>query len=131
MVAYRLTNTTVYPAKYYIIWCPRYRRRLLGGGLETRRERIIDRVVAGAGGEVIEVEVMADQVHLLVEVAATVALSKLVQSLKGRWSRVLRAEFGAVRRGGALWSPSWLVSTVAGGPVEGVGGCVENRKRAA
>jgi putative transposase len=130
-VGYRSTNKTVYSAKYHIIWCPKYRRRVLTGRVEVRLKQIVAQVVDEAGGQVIEVEVMPDHVHLLVEVPPTVALSRLVQSLKGRSSKVLRAEFPALRRARALWSPSWFVATVGGAPLEVVRRYVENQKRAA
>jgi putative transposase len=131
VVAYRSTNKTAYSAKYHIIWCPKYRRRVLVGKVEGRLKQVIADVVADIGGQVIEVEVMADHVHLLVEVPPPVALSRLVQLLKGRSSRVLRTEFGHLRRGPALWSPSWFVSTVGGAPLEVVRRYVENQKAAA
>ena len=58
-VGYRSTNKTVYSAKYHIIWCPKQRRRLLTGRVETRLKQIIARVVDEAGGQVIEVEARA------------------------------------------------------------------------
>jgi len=127
----RSTNTTVYSAKYHIIWCPKYRRRVLAEPLEARLKEIIAEVGAEAGGEVIEVEVMPDHVHLLVEVPPVIALAELVQSLKGRSSRRLRAEFAPLRRLPSLWSPSWFVSTVGAAPLEVVRRYVENQKRVA
>jgi putative transposase len=73
-VGYRSSNKTVYSAKYQIIWCPKYRRRVLAGRVKCRLKEIIAEVVVEAGGEVIEVEVMPDHVHLLVEVPPAVAL---------------------------------------------------------
>ncbi|MGH9070647.1 MAG: IS200/IS605 family transposase [Acidimicrobiales bacterium] len=130
-VGYRSTNKAVYSAKYHIIWCPKYRRRVLAGRVETRLKQIIAEVVAEVGGQVIEVEVMPDHVHLLVEVPPTVALSRFVGFLKGRSSRALRAEFVHLRRMPALWSPSWFVSTVGGAPLEVVRRYVENQETAA
>jgi len=127
----RPTNTTVYSAKYHIIWCPKYRRRVLAGLVEARLKEIIAKVGAEAGGEVIEVEVMPDHVHLLVEVPPVVAPAELVQKLKSRSSRVLRAEFAPRRRLPSLWSPSWFVSTVGAAPLEVVRRYVENQKRVA
>ena len=131
LVRYRSTNKTVYSAKYHVIWCPKYWRRVLGGQVEVRLKEIIAEVVDEAGGEVIEVEVILDRVHLLVEVPPVVPVSKLAQKLKGRSSRVLRAEFGHRRRMPGLWSPSWFVSTVGGAPLDIVRHYVENQKRAA
>ncbi|MGH9078451.1 MAG: transposase, partial [Acidimicrobiales bacterium] len=56
-VAYRSTNKTIYSAKYHIIWCPRYRRRVLVGRVEARLKEIIGEVVAELGAFIIEVEV--------------------------------------------------------------------------
>jgi len=130
-VGYRSSNKTAYSARYHIIWRPKYRRRVLVGRVEDRLKEIIARVVVAVGGEVIEVEVMPDHVHLLIEVPPAVGLSKLVQRLIGRSSRVLRGEFPHLMRLPALWSPSWFVSTVGGAPLEVVGRYVGNQKRAA
>jgi len=53
-----------------------------------------------------------------------------MQTLTGRTSGQLRAEFPRLRRLPALWSPSWFVSTVGGAPLEVVRGYVENQKLA-
>ncbi len=66
-MAYCSTNKTVYSARYLIIWCPKYRRRVRDGRVEVRVKEIIAEAAAEADGEFIEVEVMPDRVHLLVE----------------------------------------------------------------
>jgi putative transposase len=144
-VKYRSTSECVYLARYHVIWWPEYRRRVLGGRVEIRLKQIINEVVAEVGGQVIELETMPDHVHLLMEVPPTVALSPLIQRLKGRSSRRLRlgvppfgGEFPHLRRGTVLWSPppraggppGWLVSTVGGAPLEIVRRYVENQKLA-
>lgn len=83
------------------------------------------------GAEVIEIEVMPDHVHLLVEIPPTVARSRFVQLAKGRPARMLRSECPRLRRLPCLWSPSWFVSTVGGAPLEVVRRYVENHKTAA
>lgn len=130
-VGYRSINKTVYSAKYHVIWCPKYRRRVLAWRVEVRLKEIIAEVAAGAGGEVIELEVMPDHAHLLAEIPPTLALSVFVGRLEGRSSPMLRQEFPALRRGASLWSPSWFVSTVGGAPLEVVRCYVENHKAAA
>ncbi|MDA8358728.1 MAG: IS200/IS605 family transposase [Actinomycetota bacterium] len=129
-VTYRRTNKTVCSAKYHLIWCPKYRRRVLVGQVETRLKEVIGAVVAVSGGEVIELEVMPDHVHLLVELPPASHLPIVLHGLKGRSFRLLRQEFPHLRRLSALWSRSWLVSTVGGAPLEVVRRCVENQKQA-
>ncbi len=128
---YRSTNKTVFSAKYHVIWCPKYRRSVLRDGVDERLKEIIDDVCSEFDAEVIEVEVMADHVHLLVEIPPRVALSRFVQILKGRSSRLLRQEFPRLRRLPSLWTPSWFVSTVGGAPLAVVRQYVENQKAAA
>jgi len=126
------SNKTVYSASTTSFGARKYRRRVLAGPVAARLKEIIGSVVAECGGEVIEVEVMPDHVHLLVEVPPAIALSGLVQRLKKVIrGGVLRQEFPTCRRLGALWSPSWFVSTVGGRPLEVVRRYVENQKRAA
>ena len=130
-MAYRSTNKTVYSAKYHLIWCPKYRRRVLVGQVEIRLVEIIGEVCAEHGAEVIELETMPDHVHLLVEVPPSVPMSKFIGTLKGLSSRVLRQEFPHLRRLPSLWTPSWFMSTVGGAPLEVVRRYVENQKLAA
>ena len=115
-MAYRSANKTVYSAKYHVIWCPKFRRRVLVGDVGVRLKQSIG-------------EVVADHVHLLVEVPPAAALSGLVQKLKRRSSRMLRAELPTLARLPALWSPSWFVSTVGGAPLDVVRRYVENQKQ--
>ncbi|MBI1844120.1 MAG: IS200/IS605 family transposase [Actinobacteria bacterium] len=128
VMGYRSTNKTVYAAKYHIIWCPKYRRRVLVGAVEDRLNQLIVEVTGEPGATVLELEVMPDHVHLLVEIPPTIALSRLVGLVKGRSSRVLRQEFPALRRLPALWTRSWFVG---GAPLDVVRRYVENQKTAA
>jgi REP-associated tyrosine transposase len=66
---------------------------VLVGGVDERVKVSIGDVAAEVGAEVIEVEVMPDQVHLLAEVPPTVPLSRFVGLAKGRSSRLFRMEF--------------------------------------
>jgi putative transposase len=75
--------------------------------------------------------VIRDHVHLLAESSPTVPLSEFVRLLKGRSSRLLRMEFPRLRRLPVLGSPSWVVSTVGGAPLEGVRRCVGNQQAVA
>jgi putative transposase len=94
-------------------------------------KQIIGEVLAGFGAVVIEVETMPDRVDLLVDVPAQVAVSQLVQMLKGRWSRRLGQQFAHLARMTCLCSPSWLVCTVGGAPRDVVRRYVDNQKVAA
>jgi putative transposase len=63
----------VYSCKYHVVWCPKYRRKVLVDGVDVRLEEIIREVAAERRAEDIELEVMPDHVHLLVEVTRSSA----------------------------------------------------------
>lgn len=123
-------NKTVFSAKYHIVWCPKYRRKVLAGEVETRLGEIVGEVCDELGASVIEMEVMPDHVHLLAGIPPAVALSVFVQAIKGRSCRLLRQEFPHLRGLPALWSSSWFISTVGGAPLHVVCRYVENQKAA-
>jgi putative transposase len=128
---YHWTNKTVYWANYHLIWCPKYRRRMLVGGVDARLKAIIAEVVAEVGVEVIEVEVMPDHVQLLAKLPPTVPLSESLRLLKGRSSRLLGMEFPRLQPLPVLCSPPWVVSTIGGAPLEVVRRYVENQRAVA
>jgi putative transposase len=79
--------------------------------------------------EVIELEVMSDHVHLLVEVGPQYGIHRLVKQIKGYSSRILRKEFPWLRsRIPTLWTNSYFVSTVGGSPLEAIKKYIENQK---
>ena len=125
---YKSTNTTVYSAKYHIVWCPKYPRRVLQGHLVGRLHELNTDKVENHGGEVIELEIMPDHVHLLAEIPPQIALSKIMHAIKRQSSRVLRSEYPHLLRLPSLWTRSWFVSTVGGAPLDVVRRYVENQK---
>ena len=79
--------------------------------------------------DILEMEIMPDHVHLLVEVDPQYGIHKAVKALKGYTSKVLRDEFPTLRtRMPALWTNSYFVSTVGGAPLEAVKQYIENQK---
>ena len=97
--------------------------------MEARLKEVIAEVIAEKGAWLVELETMADQVHLLVEVDPQFGMHRLVKAIKGRWSRVLREEFGWLRsRLPSLWTNSYFVATVGGAPLSVIKGYVETQK---
>src|SRR5258706_12210594 len=67
-IRYKSNKNIVYSCKYHVIWCPKYRRRVLIGAMETRLKEIIQNVCKELHSDLIELETMPDHVHMLVEV---------------------------------------------------------------
>ncbi|MFJ9908984.1 IS200/IS605 family transposase [Streptomyces sp. NPDC101152] len=112
-------------------------RRVGVGGVDmlTRCEAIMRDVCESFGAKLREFNGEGDHVHLLVHYPPKVALSKLVNSLKGVSSRHLRAEYtGRINRigtGSVFWSPSYFAASCGGAPLSIVKDYIENQKRPA
>ena len=129
-IRYKSNNNVVYSCKYHVVWCPKYRRPVLVSGVDTRLTEIIQSVCTESRAEILELEVMPEHVHLLVEVDPQYGIHRLVRGIKGRSSRLLRQEFAWLRsRIPTLWTNAYFVSTVGGAPLEVVQQYIENQKR--
>ena len=124
------TNANIaFQCAYHVVWCPKYRRRVIGGLMEQRLQEIIAEVISEKGAWLIELETMADQVHLQVEVDPQFGVHKLVKAIKARSSRLLREEFPWLRsRLPSLWTNSYFVATIGGAPSSVIKRYVETQK---
>ena len=85
---------------------------------------------AEINAEIIEMEIMPDHVHLLVEVDPQFGINKAVRSIKGFSSHTLRKEFPSLKsRLPTLWTNSYFVSTVGGAPLGAIKQYIENQAR--
>lgn len=122
-------RNVVYSCKYHVVWCPKYRRPVLVNGVDGRLKGIIRETCAEIHAELIEMEVMPDHVHLLVEVDPQYGIHRAVRLIKGRSSRLLRDEYPWLKsRLPTLWTNSYFVSTVGGAPLKTVRQYIENQK---
>ena len=129
LIKYKNNNNVVYSCKYHVVWCPKYRRSVLVEGVDERLKSIILEVAEVTGSEVIEMEIMPDHVHLLVECDPQFGINKLIRMMKGRSSRYLRSEFPWLKsRIPSLWTNSYFVSTVGGTTLDVVKQYIENQK---
>lgn len=128
-IKYKSNLNVVYSCKYHVIWCPKYRRSVLVNGVDIRLKEIIQSVANECKCEILELEVMPDHVHLLVEVDPQFGIHKLIKLMKGRSSRLIREEFKWIKsRLPTLWTNSYFVSTIGGAPLEVVKQYIEQQK---
>jgi putative transposase len=126
---FKTNSNIVYSCKYHVVFCPKYRRKVLTDGVNTRLKEIVRQLCHEINCEILELEVMPDHVHLLVEVDPQFGVHRLVKLLKGRTSRLLRQEFEWLcSRLPTLWTNSYFVSTVGGAPLSIIKQYIENQK---
>ena len=128
-IKYKSNNNIVYSCKYHVVWCPKYRRKVLTGKIEARLKELIQETCLELQCELIELELMPDHIHLLVEVDPRFGIHTLVKNLKGKSSRILRKEFPVLTtKLPTLWTNSYFVSTVGVAPLEVIKQYIENQK---
>lgn len=126
---YHNSNTSVYSCIYHIIFTPKYRRSVLINGIDIRLKEIISEVVSRSGNTLLEMEVMPDHVHLLLDVNPDYGISKLVKDIKGTSSRLLRDEFPELKsKLPSLWTRSKFISSVGSVSLEVVKQYIQNQK---
>lgn len=126
---YESNNTWTYSCKYHIIWCPKYRRKVLTNGIDTRLKELLNNWQKELDYQIIEQEIMPDHVHLLLQTTPDVPILNLVKTLKGRTARILRKEFPQLKsRLPNLWTRSKFIATVGTVSLEVVKQYIENQK---
>lgn len=128
-MTYKSNHNIVYSCKYHVVFCPKYRRKVLVNGVDIRLKELIKLICEEIQVDVIEMEIMPDHVHLLLEVAPQFGIHKAVKTIKGTTSRILRQEFPWLRsRIPTLWTNSYFCSTVGGTPLSIIKQYIENQK---
>ena len=126
---YKSKCNVVYSCKYHVVWCPKYRRPVLVEGVDVRLKSLIVETCSKMNVDIIEMEIMPDHVHLLIEVEPQFGIHRAVKQIKGVSSRVLREEFSWLKsRIPTLWTNSYFVSTVGGAPLAVIKKYIENQK---
>ena len=126
---YKSNHNVVYSCKYHVVFCPKYRRKVLVDGVDIRLKELIKEICQELHVDLIEMEMMPDHVHLLLEVDPQFGIHKAVKTIKGRTSRILRQEYHwLTTKIPTLWTNSYFVSTVGGAPLAAIKQYIENQK---
>lgn len=106
------TRHATYNINYHLVWCPKYRRPVLAGSVGVRLTELLPVCVQELGGEVLELVVMPDHVHLFASFPPTLAIAQIMHTLKGVSAHQLREEFPHLKsRLPSLWTRSYYVGT--------------------
>jgi putative transposase len=130
---YRQGRHVVYMLHVHLVFVTKYRRDVLSELAIRDLRQIFDKVCRDFEAELVECDGEDDHVHLLVNYPPKVALSKLVNSLKGVSSRLLREnrpEITARYHKGVLWSPSYFAASCGGAPLSVIADYVKSQREA-
>ena len=111
------------------MWCPKYRRKILTNGIDTRLKELILSYAASISVDVVEMEIMPDYVRMLIEVEPQLGIHRAVKLLKGYTAKILRSEYPTLKtRVPSLWTNNYFVSTMSNIPQEIINQYIENQK---
>ncbi len=126
---YHTDHSIVYSCQYHVIFCPKYRRPVLCDAVAARMKELVLGKQKEYGYIVMEMEIMPDHVHLLLDIDPRVGVNQVVAKIKGYTSHELRNEFPWLRkRLSTLWTRSKFIYTVGAVTLEVVQQYIINQK---
>lgn len=111
----------VFNLHIHLVFVSKYRKKVFTQTILNELKSIFSKVCTDFESELIEFDGETEHVHLLVDYPPKVSVSKLVNSLKGVSSRLLKKdhpEFEKCYWNGVLWSPSYFAGSCGGAPIE-------------
>ena len=126
---YHSDGRMIYSCQYHVIFCPKYRRAVLEGEISERLKQLILDKEKEYGYEILEMEIMPDHVHLLLDIDPKKGIVTVVNMIKGYTSHELRKEFPTLKsRLPTLWTHSKFISSVGSVTLEVVKKYIEGQK---
>jgi putative transposase len=129
MERYAKNAGAIFSLKVHLVWCPKYRRKVLVNGVDERLKTLLLEKSKERGFVIHAMEVMPDHVHLFLEHDPTYGVAEIVNRLKGYTSRILRSEYPWLRsRIPTLWSRSYFAGSVGSVTATAVQKYIEDQK---
>lgn len=122
----------VFNLHVHLVFVTKYRRNVFTKAILEDLKLIFASVCRDFGAELVEFDGEDDHVHLLVNYPPKVAVSNLVNSLKGVSSRMIRRKpYSSIHQklwAGSLWSPSYFAGSCGGAPISIIRQYIEQQK---
>src|SRR5215470_2479307 len=121
----------VFAMHVHLVFVTKYRHRVLDGDAVNRLRALFSNVCTDFEAELVQMDGEDNHVHLLVKYPPKVAVSNLVNSLKGVSSRMLRQErpdLAASYWKGVLWSPSYFAASCGVAPINILKNYIQQQK---
>jgi putative transposase len=110
---WKQSNTVVYNVGYHIIFCSKYRRKVLKDDIQKRLKTLLLEKAMQCDINIEQMEIMEDHVHIFLKAKPSASPHWIVQQLKGYTSRILRREFSSIKtRLPSLWTRSYYIETI-------------------
>lgn len=122
----------VFNLHVHLVFVTKYRRNVFTKIILDDMENVLAKVCNDFDAELVEFDGEDDHVHLLVNYPPKVSISKLVNSLKGVSSRMIRKKhYPSIEKKlwkGNLWSPSYFAGSCGGAPISIIRKYIEGQR---
>jgi putative transposase len=119
---FRTGRNCVFLLHVHLVFVTKYRRKVFTNEIIQELKEIFACVCSDFQAELVEMDGERDHVHLLITYPPKISISRLVNSLKGVSSRLIRKkQYPSIAKalwGRALWSPSYFAGSCGGAPLE-------------
>ena len=112
---YKTGSSTKHRVLVHLVWCPKYRRRILRGKIARRINELFTQCCEMNDWEIHELGIQHDHIHMLIQINPRESIAKVVNLIKGGSSRVIRQEFLELEEflwGDSLWCDGYFVETI-------------------
>ena len=132
MNKYIHARTCVYNINYHIVWCVKYRRKVLSGQIEQRLYELVNEIASEKGFTVVQCKAGEnDHVHCFVSAPPKISVTQIVKYLKGISGNALLKEFPELKESlwkGNLWNGSYFCETIGSTSEENILKYIERQK---
>ena len=109
------TSHAVYEAKYHLVWCPKYRKKILVGEIRERVKELFFEIAERYDFEIDRCEVAEGHIHILISFQPRYSIAQVVGIIKGKSGSKIFEEYPMLKKklwGGHLWEQGYFARTV-------------------
>lgn len=126
---YHHTDHLVYSCLYHVVYCPKYRRKVLNEELQKELKQILPELAKELQSKIIDLEIMPNHIHMIIDCNPRFGITKVIRHLKGKSSRYLRTKYPYLKsRLPTLWTRGAFISTIGSMTLEVVKRYIEDQK---
>ena len=122
----------VYSIQYHIVWCVKYRHKVLNSKIESKLLEILNKIAEDNNFKILEINGDLDHIHLLIDCKPQHYIPNIIKALKGVSARLLMLEYKDELKKklwrGHLWNPSYFISTVSENTEEQIRNYIKSQK---
>lgn len=123
----------VYSIQYHIVWCVKYRHKIITPTIETKLIQILNKIANDNNFIIIGINSNLDHIHLLIDCTPQHYIPDIIKALKGVSARLLMKDCGDILKqklwGSHLWNPSYFIATVSENTEEQIKNYIKNQKQ--